>query len=347
MKRGSKCMAGQLRPDREARKLGAGAPRGRASGARGRSAARWSPLADRLCSRAADVPLRHSDLRLPDECARLRPYGRNLARRPEASPSSSSRTPTSIVFNTCSVREKAEQKLRSEVGKLAPLKRARPDLVIAVAGCVAQQEGEALLARIRHIDLVVGPDNMAELPALVIEQMGGAPPVARTEFDIAAPRFLSWAPARVGAGARDRARDDHEGLRRALQLLRRPLHARTRALSPGARDRRRGAAVRRRGLARGAPPRADRRQLPRRGPAAPGRRRPGAPRNRAGGSDAVPAPPARHRAGRPRPRAPALHEPAPAPRHGLARARARRARRARATRAPAGAVRAATGSCAG
>ena len=69
-----------------------------------------------------------------------------------------------VVFNTCSVREKAEQKLRSEVGKLAPLKRARPDLVIAVAGCVAQQEGEALLARIRHIDLVVGPDNIARAP---------------------------------------------------------------------------------------------------------------------------------------------------------------------------------------
>jgi tRNA-2-methylthio-N6-dimethylallyladenosine synthase len=100
-----------------------------------------------------------------------------------------------VVFNTCSVREKAEQKLRSEVGKLAPLKRARPDLVIAVAGCVAQQEGEALLARMRHVDLVVGPDNMIELPALAMEQMGGAPPVARTEFDTAAPRFLAWAPA--------------------------------------------------------------------------------------------------------------------------------------------------------
>src|SRR5580692_2401441 len=99
-----------------------------------------------------------------------------------------------VVFNTCSVREKAEQKLRSEVGKLAPLKRARPDLVIAVAGCVAQQEGEALLERIRHVDLVVGPDNIAELPALVMEQLGGAPPVARTVFDTAAPRFRAWAP---------------------------------------------------------------------------------------------------------------------------------------------------------
>jgi tRNA-2-methylthio-N6-dimethylallyladenosine synthase len=99
-----------------------------------------------------------------------------------------------VIFNTCSVREKAEQKLRSEVGKLAPLKKARPDLVIAVAGCVAQQEGEALLQRIRHIDLVIGPDNVPELPALFLDQMGGSPPIARTEFDTASPRFLSWTP---------------------------------------------------------------------------------------------------------------------------------------------------------
>jgi tRNA-2-methylthio-N6-dimethylallyladenosine synthase len=99
-----------------------------------------------------------------------------------------------IVFNTCSVREKAEQKLRSEVGKLAPLKRARPGLVVAVAGCVAQQEGEKLLERVHHIDLVLGPDNVPELPALLLEQMAGAPPVARTEFDVAAPRFLTASP---------------------------------------------------------------------------------------------------------------------------------------------------------
>jgi tRNA-2-methylthio-N6-dimethylallyladenosine synthase len=99
-----------------------------------------------------------------------------------------------VVFNTCSVREKAEQKLRSEVGKLAPLKRQNPGLVIAVAGCVAQQEGERLLGRIKHVDLVVGPDNVPELPALVNEQLAGAPPLARTEFDLAMPRFLTARP---------------------------------------------------------------------------------------------------------------------------------------------------------
>jgi tRNA-2-methylthio-N6-dimethylallyladenosine synthase len=99
-----------------------------------------------------------------------------------------------VILNTCSVREKAEQKLRSEAGKLARLKRARPDLVICIAGCVAQQEGEKLLQRIPHVDLVVGPDNLAEIPALVVAQRGGAPPLARTVFDLEAPRFLAASP---------------------------------------------------------------------------------------------------------------------------------------------------------
>jgi tRNA-2-methylthio-N6-dimethylallyladenosine synthase len=100
-----------------------------------------------------------------------------------------------VVFNTCSVREKAEQKLRSEVGKLAQLKRARPEVVVAVAGCMAQREGERILERMRHVDLVVGPDNVAELPALFLEQAAGAPPAVLTEFDVVAPRFLSATPA--------------------------------------------------------------------------------------------------------------------------------------------------------
>jgi tRNA-2-methylthio-N6-dimethylallyladenosine synthase len=99
-----------------------------------------------------------------------------------------------IVFNTCSVREKAEQKLRSEVGKLASLKKRRPEVVIAVAGCVAQQEGEKLLERIDHIDLVVGPDNLAELSALALEQHAGAAPRVSARFDVDAPQFLSARP---------------------------------------------------------------------------------------------------------------------------------------------------------
>lgn len=99
-----------------------------------------------------------------------------------------------IVFNTCSVREKAEQKLRSVVGRFKALKRHRPDLVLAVAGCVAQQEGEKLLKRIPHLDVVIGPDNIGELPSLVEHVRQGGPPVARTVFDVNAPAFLVAQP---------------------------------------------------------------------------------------------------------------------------------------------------------
>jgi tRNA-2-methylthio-N6-dimethylallyladenosine synthase len=96
-----------------------------------------------------------------------------------------------IVLNTCSVREKAEQKLLSELGRLGKQKRARRDLVIVVAGCVAQQEGERLLTKARGVDLVVGPDNIPELPRLLDDLALGAPPLARTVFDTDAPRFLT------------------------------------------------------------------------------------------------------------------------------------------------------------
>jgi tRNA-2-methylthio-N6-dimethylallyladenosine synthase len=95
-----------------------------------------------------------------------------------------------ILLNTCSVREKAEQKLRSEVGRLGLLKRTRPGLVLAVAGCVAQQEGERLLRGLPQIDVVIGPDQAAALPRLLAEVEQGGLPQVRTEFDLNEPRFL-------------------------------------------------------------------------------------------------------------------------------------------------------------
>jgi tRNA-2-methylthio-N6-dimethylallyladenosine synthase len=99
-----------------------------------------------------------------------------------------------VILNTCSVREKAEQKLRSEVGRLALVKERRPGLLIGVAGCVAQQEGERLAQKMRAIDLVVGPDNLAEIPELAEEAARGAPALVRTVFDLDEPRFLSAKP---------------------------------------------------------------------------------------------------------------------------------------------------------
>jgi tRNA-2-methylthio-N6-dimethylallyladenosine synthase len=99
-----------------------------------------------------------------------------------------------IIVNTCSVREKTEQKLRVEVDKLAPYKAARPHLVLAIAGCIAQQDGQKLIEALPEIDIVIGPDNIAELPELVHEQSNGALPVVRTMFDLDAPRFMAAQP---------------------------------------------------------------------------------------------------------------------------------------------------------
>ena len=106
-----------------------------------------------------------------------------------------------VLFNTCSVREKAEQKLLSVLGTLRAEKEARPELVIAVAGCVAQQEGEKLLRRAPHLDLVLGPDNIPELPGLVAHVRSGGAPLARTVFDLASPSFLSAHPERAAQRA--------------------------------------------------------------------------------------------------------------------------------------------------
>ncbi|MCG6895300.1 MAG: tRNA (N6-isopentenyl adenosine(37)-C2)-methylthiotransferase MiaB [Desulfobacteraceae bacterium] len=68
-----------------------------------------------------------------------------------------------IIVNTCAIRAKAEQKVFSYIGRLAPLKRSRPNLIIAVGGCVAQQEGGAILRRMPMVDLVFGTHAVGRL----------------------------------------------------------------------------------------------------------------------------------------------------------------------------------------
>jgi tRNA-2-methylthio-N6-dimethylallyladenosine synthase len=70
-----------------------------------------------------------------------------------------------IVVNTCAIREHAEQRVLGRVGELNRLKRERPEIVIAVAGCMAQRLGEQLLERAPYVDLVLGPDSYRSLPA--------------------------------------------------------------------------------------------------------------------------------------------------------------------------------------
>jgi tRNA-2-methylthio-N6-dimethylallyladenosine synthase len=71
-----------------------------------------------------------------------------------------------VLLNTCHIREKAAEKVYSDLGRLKPLKEANPDLRIGVAGCVAQAEGEEILRRMPLVDLVVGPQSYHRLPAM-------------------------------------------------------------------------------------------------------------------------------------------------------------------------------------
>lgn len=106
-----------------------------------------------------------------------------------------------VVVNTCSVREKAESKLDSELGKLRKLKTSRKGaMVLVVAGCVAKQRGQAMLDRMPFVDVVLGPDNLMSLPRLATAAAMGAPPTVATDWDVDQPTFL-------------RSRASNEGLR--------------------------------------------------------------------------------------------------------------------------------------
>ena len=75
-----------------------------------------------------------------------------------------------VLLNTCHIREKAAEKVYSDLGRLRPLKAAKPDLKIGVAGCVAQAEGAEILRRMPLVDLVVGPQSYHRLPEMVEAQ---------------------------------------------------------------------------------------------------------------------------------------------------------------------------------
>lgn len=75
-----------------------------------------------------------------------------------------------ILVNTCSIRQKAEEKLYSTLGKFVALKKANPDLIIGVGGCVASQEGGDILKRAPYVDLVFGPQTLHRLPEMIDER---------------------------------------------------------------------------------------------------------------------------------------------------------------------------------
>jgi tRNA-2-methylthio-N6-dimethylallyladenosine synthase len=87
-----------------------------------------------------------------------------------------------IVFNTCSVREKAQEKVFADLGRVKTLKQAKPELMIAVGGCVASQEGGAIVARAPHVDVVFGPQTLHRLPELLARRRASGRPQVDVSF---------------------------------------------------------------------------------------------------------------------------------------------------------------------
>jgi len=87
-----------------------------------------------------------------------------------------------LLLNTCSIREKAQEKVFSELGRWRPLKEKRPDVMIGVGGCVASQEGEALQKRAPFVDMVFGPQTLHRLPQLLEKARASQSPVMDISF---------------------------------------------------------------------------------------------------------------------------------------------------------------------
>ncbi|SPU54224.1 tRNA (N6-isopentenyl adenosine(37)-C2)-methylthiotransferase MiaB [Bordetella trematum] len=101
-----------------------------------------------------------------------------------------------ILFNTCSVREKAQEKVFSDLGRVQHLKKLNPNLVIGVGGCVASQEGEAIVKRAPYVDVVFGPQTLHRLPELIQRRREQG----RSQVDISFPeieKFDNMPPPRI------------------------------------------------------------------------------------------------------------------------------------------------------
>ena len=101
-----------------------------------------------------------------------------------------------ILFNTCSVREKAQEKVFHDLGRVKHLKREKRELLIGVGGCVASQEGAAIVARAPYVDLVFGPQTLHRLPEMIAARLSSG----RPQVDISFPeiqKFDRLPPARV------------------------------------------------------------------------------------------------------------------------------------------------------
>mgnify|MGYP000494005692 CR=1 FL=1 len=90
-----------------------------------------------------------------------------------------------ILFNTCSIREKAQEKVFSDLGRVRHLKQKNPDLIIGVGGCVASQEGQAIVKRAPYVDMVFGPQTLHRIPELMEERRK----TGKSQVDISFPEI--------------------------------------------------------------------------------------------------------------------------------------------------------------
>ena len=134
-----------------------------------------------------------------------------------------------VILNTCHIRDRAAEKVFSELGRLRIVKEERAaaglPTVIAVAGCVAQAEGEQILARAPYVDIVVGPQTYHRLPELVARASRAAGAVIDTDFPVE-QKFDFLPEARAAAGGGHGFSHRSGGVRQVLLVLRRALHAR-------------------------------------------------------------------------------------------------------------------------
>ena len=87
-----------------------------------------------------------------------------------------------ILFNTCSIREKAEEKVFSDLGRARVLKKKNPELLIGVGGCVASQEGDSIIKRAPYVDVVFGPQTLHRLPQLIAARRATGKPQVDISF---------------------------------------------------------------------------------------------------------------------------------------------------------------------
>jgi len=105
-----------------------------------------------------------------------------LAAREGYEPAATPEDADLIVFNTCSVREKAQEKVFADLGRVKQLKRAKPGMMIAVGGCVASQEGSAIIERAPYVDVVFGPQTLHRLPELMARRRATGEPQVDIRF---------------------------------------------------------------------------------------------------------------------------------------------------------------------